>query len=380
MKIGFFGFLFVLSAAVFTHMSYAAQNTANNNIHYEIVYDGAEREEIAGRMEALFEAYNRLFMFDPAAAAVPMKVRVFNNTKMYGDYVKSRLGPAAPGAVYLHYAQRDRRELVIDLGNEEQALPYQAFIQFFRSFVSQPPAWMLEGFAVFFSGLSFTDGGELVNRENLAWLQTARKIKARPGDILTAEGYPEPASAALSWSLASFFVNSGNDEYMRSLTDSFMTLSNSATAAENAQAVMKRILLGSGEEKLTRDYHSYLESRKTFTELVTEGQKAYSAGNRAGSELLFREAMEMEEAHPIPYYYLGLIAYDSRDFGAARQYYLAGIVREGGDQALILYSLGLNAAAAGNNAEAADFLKRAGQAAPDRYRTKTENILSRLGK
>jgi len=377
MKMGFFGCLFVLAAVVFAqNMTNESAPVTADSVSYEIIYDGAEKEEIAGQMETLFEAYNRLFRFDPAMAANLIKVRIFDDTGMYNDYIKSMLGSFVPGAVYLHYAQSDRRELVINRGNEGQALVYQAFIQFFRTFVSQTPAWMLEGFAEFFRGLSFSDEGELVYRENLAWLKTARGIKAQPGDILLAEGGGKDFQA-IAWSLASFFVNSGKDEYMRSLTDSFMTLSDSGTAAENTQAVMKRILLGSTAEKLASDYHSYLDSRKTFTELITEGQKAYSMGDRAGSELLLREAMELDREHFLPHYYLGLLAYDAQNFIAAQQYYLASIER-GADQAPVLYSLGLNAAAAGKNAEAIDFLKKAGQAAPARYRTMTENIILRL--
>jgi tetratricopeptide (TPR) repeat protein len=378
-----FYLLFAAAAAVFP------QESTNNGVirtdHFEVSAGSAKDAELAAKqMEDRFAVYNRLFRFDPAQAPLPLKVRLFNNTESYNAYLASRLVPARAGAVYLHYPQSEKRELVINLDSEDQNrdLPYQAFTQFFRAFVPQPPAWMREGFAVFFSALRF-DNGRLVYGENLAWLDTVKNMQNRPSveDILTADGpqaNPENFQA-LAWSLVSFLMNSGNEARMRALTDSFMTLSPSAPARENAGAVQKRIMLGTSAGELSREYQNYLNSRKTFAELVAEGQKCYAAGDRQNAELSFRSALRQNPDHFVPYYYLGLISYAENNYDAAERYYRAADEQHGGGgQAQIRYARGLNALAAGKNTEAADYLRQAAQTAPERYQAKVEKIIALL--
>jgi hypothetical protein len=237
---------------------------------------------------------------------------------------------------------------------------------------------MREGFAIFFSGLTSAGGGRPVFRENLGWLQTVKTMRdrPRPGDILLAEDGGADFKA-LAWSLVSFFLNSGKETYARSLAESFMVLRDSAPAAENAGAVMRRIALGSDMDSLDRDYQGYLDSRKTFAELVDEGETAYAGKDREGAELAFRAALNQKPDHYAPHYYLGLLAYDSGDHAAAAEYYFASM-GYGADLALIFYALGLNAAAAGSAADAVDFLGQAAEIAPDRFREKAGKLIPRL--
>jgi hypothetical protein len=356
--------------------------------HFELVSDTDDGESLLKEMEERFAVYNRLFRFDPLQAVLPLRVRAFGNREDYGDYVFSRLGAARPGAVYLHYNQRERRELVIDRGSPGEAknLPYQAFIQFLRAFVSNPPSWMREGFAIYFSTLGFNGEGELSYEENLSWLDTVKGMdgKVSPEALLGADsaaysaaGPGTPGFPGLAWSLVSFFLNSGREEYFRTLTDSFLLLSDSKTAAENSEVVMKRISLWNNMEDLNRDYRAYLDSRKTFTELVAEGQRAWANGDPAAAELSFTEAINQRPGHYAPYYYMGLIAYGENNYDLAKQYYRSSI-QYGADFALVSYALGINAAAAGKTPEAVYYLREAAAAAPERYGEKAESLIARL--
>jgi tetratricopeptide (TPR) repeat protein len=128
---------------------------------------------------------------------------------------------------------------------------------------------------------------------------------------------------------------------------------------------------------MNRDYLAYLASRRTFPELMEQGQKAYAAKDPMTAELAFFDALDQRPAHYAPYYYLGLLAYGNREFDLAEQYYLSS--REYGvDRALVSYALGVNAAGAGRSEEAIEFLRQAADAAPERYREKAESLISRL--
>ncbi|MDR1318862.1 MAG: hypothetical protein LBJ90_04485 [Treponema sp.] len=391
----FFSVLYPVFAQLPAPDKAAGQDTAGGapaarSEHFELISDRDDGGLLLKEMEERFGVYNRLFRFDPAQAVFPIRVRAFGNQDDYDSYVSTRLGTTSPGAVYLHYNQRERRELVINRGSpgETKNLPYQALIQFLRAFVSSPPSWMREGFAVYFSTLGFTGEGKISYEENLSWLDTVKGMGEKapsPEAVLMADnaaysaaaGLGSPGFSSLAWSLVSFFLNSGNEEYFRTLTDSFLLLSDSKTAEENSEAVMRRIRLWNSLDSFIRDYRFYLDSRKTFTELIAEGQKAWTAGDAASAEIFFMNALNQRPGHYAPYYYMGLLAYEENNYTLAEQYYRSSL-QYGADFALVSYALGVNAAAAGKNGEAVNHLRDAAAAAPDRYREKAENLMARL--
>jgi tetratricopeptide (TPR) repeat protein len=357
--------------------------------HYEVIADPGDGEVLSRELENRFAVYDRLFRFDPSGAAFPLRVRSFRGREAYDGYVSARLGEGRPGAVYLHYNQGERRELVIHRGgaDEWRTLPYQAFIQYLRAFVPNPPSWIREGFAVYFSTLTASETGELKYEENLGWLGTVREAVLGPGDrlavslekIMLAGRGPLPENfQSLAWSLVSFLLNSGTKDYFRAVTESFMVLSPAAGAEENSEAVLGRLSLFGGMEDLEKDYRNYIASRKTFAELVDGGQKAYAAGDLAAAELAFLQAMEQKPGHYAPCYYLGLLAYGEGDYGMAETWYLSA-AENGADGALVAYALGVNAASAGRNQEAAGWLRQAAAAAPERYGDRVRDLLGRIG-
>jgi hypothetical protein len=361
----------------------AARETVQvTTAHYEVIADMGDGEALSKELENRFAVYHRLFRFDPSRAAFPLRVRSFRGREAYDDYISARLGGPRPGAVYLHYNQSERRELVINRGgaDEWRTLPYQAFIQYLRAFVPNPPSWIREGFAIYFSTLTASETGELKYEENLNWLETVKGLSG-PGlrEIMLADQGPLPENfQSLAWSLASFFLNSGTKDYFRAVTESFMVLSPAAGAEENSRAVLGRISLFGGMEDLEKDYRNYVASRKTFAELIDEGQKAYAGKDRAAAELAFLQAMEQKPGHYAPYYYLGLLSYEEGSYDMAETWYLSA-ASNGADGALIAYALGVNAASAGRNLEAADYLRRAAAASPERYGDRVRDLLRRLG-
>jgi tetratricopeptide (TPR) repeat protein len=373
--------------------------------HYEISggNDGAGGaaeavERIAADLERRFDVFTRLFRFnDQALKDRPLRVRLIAGKDAYDDYVGGILGEKREGAVYIHYRREERRELVINYGGRgplPRTLPYQAFIQYLRAFVPQPPSWIQKGFAIYFSGLSFSEGGKIDYRENLSWLDRAKAAPAPVRAILLADAATDAATDAvtdaaeggpgkefagtrfdaLSWSLASFFLHSGNEDYFRTLLECFMLLSRDADAAENSLILEWRIEEWNGLENLDRDYRAYLDSRRSFSELMDRGQRAWLSGEGGTARSLFLEARDQRPDSYAPRYYLGLLAYGEGNWGEAEGYYLQSLER-GAGEAPVSYALGLNAAAALQRDKAAEYLNRAAALAPERYREKADRIL-----
>ena len=354
--------------------------------YYHVVSDGgsADAAAIVKELELRFAVYNRLFRFNPSLLNAPLKVRAFKEQQAYDDYVAARLGKTRPGAVYLHYSQEERRELIIHRGSaeERQMIPHQAFIQFIRAFIPNPPAWLREGFAIYFSTLHYNPkAGELAYEENLSWLDFVKGLGDRIPPLEAVfladiQGVPDNFQP-VAWSLISFFLNNGGAEYFRTLTGVFTAMSRSAPAPENAESVLRYMILWTDLDTLRGDYQAYLDSRKTFTGLVQDGQKAYASKDPASAEASFTAALDLKPNHYAPYYYLGLLAYEEKRYGEAEEYYQKAL-QYGADPALIHYAQGLNAASAGQRENAIHLLNQAAEASPDRYKARVESLLQRL--
>jgi hypothetical protein len=357
------------------------------NQYFNVISDGGsyDAETLCREMELRFDVYNRLFRFNPTALPGPLRVVAFTNKADYDSYVMSKLGSTRDGAVYLHYSQPDRRELVVNRGSpeEDRMLPHQAFIQFFRAFIPYPPSWMREGFAIYFNTLKFDkETRNLSYEENLSWLETVKGLGPYQPSLESVfladvNGMPEYFQP-ISWAIVSFFLNSGgNGDYFRAITEAFMLLSPAKSAGENSKIVLNRLTNWNTLEAMRTDYNNYIASRKTFVELIEAGQQAYAERDLESSEAYFLAAMYQKPTHYAPYYYLGLLAYDKNEYDMAETYYITAL-QYGADSALVKYALGINAATAGRNNEALAYLEEAAFESPDRYKERAESIMIRL--
>ncbi|MDR1430119.1 MAG: hypothetical protein LBI85_07485 [Spirochaetaceae bacterium] len=348
--------------------------------HYEVYAEGGAGAsiELSKEMETRFEVYNRLFRFEESALVSPLRVIAFDNAGSFDSYISAQLGRRREGAVYLHYQRPERRELVLLLGGGESGrlAAHQAFVQFLRAFLPNPPSWIRDGFAVYFSTLFFSGEG-VAYEENLAWLDTVKAWgRETPSldSVLMADiqGSFENFIPA-SWALVSFLLNSGNIDYQRTLFESFMLLKPGASSAENSRIAREYMNTWINSGAFAQDYRNYFASRKTFAELVDMGKASYQQ-DPAMAEMYFLQAIELRPGHYAPYYYLGIMAYERNDWNLADFYYESAL-ENGADRPLTLYALGLNALSSGRTVEARALLNQAVEADPERYRDKAEELL-----
>ncbi|MDR0524478.1 MAG: hypothetical protein LBG90_01225 [Spirochaetaceae bacterium] len=367
------------------------------SLYYEVLSDSGvgDAQLLANELDSRFLLYNGFFHFNPQRiAGAPLKVRSFKDPAEYNAYIGERLDKTSPGAVYLHYSQPDQRELVIHRESPEadKRFPHQAFVQFLRAFVPNPPSWLREGFAIYYSSVRYepakpgssekNPAGGLVYEENLSWLDAIKTWgnRAPPLETIlladTKNVFPDNFQG-LSWALVSFLKDGGYGDYLRYLYEAFILLKDSGTVQDNAEILYNHMKSWTDSASLERDYRAYLLTRKSFNELIIEGQRAYSAKDYRQAEAVFQQALRQRPNHYAPYYYLGLLAYDAKNYSQAEQYY--GCAQQyGADPGLIAYALGINAAAAGNNAKAVSYLNQAKAASPAQYNDQVDNLIKRL--
>lgn len=364
--------------------------------HYRVLSEVSEEHAAitAQRLEAMMELYNEYFHFDVSSLPARLKVRIFNSKERFDRYLTRIIDSTREDFIYLHYTDLEKSELVGFAMEDEtafnQALNHQSVIQFMRAFVANPPLWMREGFAVFFETTEFDPAfGAAIYRENLAWLETLKSIMDGSAgvtpltleEILTIDvaGAREQIDVFYpqAWGMVSFLVNSSNRDFNRILWDAISALDPNANLAENSARVRRRAFGFVSEDFLVEDFVGYVDDRRSFAGLVEDGIAAYAEGDVAAAEEAFVKAVNLEDENFIPFYYLGLINYDRRNYSLAEFYYNQAL-ELGADDALTYYALGVNAFADNRFDQAVVFLNRTLELAPEEYTDRAEQILARI--
>jgi hypothetical protein len=361
--------------------------------HYLISSElGQDRAQALGaEFEALFGLFGGTFRFESSALPGKLKVKEFKDKAGFDSYLQNAAGQTKDDFVYLHYSLPERRELLLfskEGSDAGQSLVHQAFVQYLKAFVSNPPLWMRDGFAVYFESAAWDPKAKTLSLpENLAWLPTAKALLAKNAFLpvnqllsLTPEKsrsqldvvYPE------SWAFASFLLNSGDKAYNRLLWDSISCLRRDAKLEENQAAIADRAASWYVEADAQAAFSSYLSGRKTFADLVGEGVKSYGDKAYDAARVSFEAAAKQDEASYLPPYYLGLIAYAAGDYSLAEFNYKSAL-EKGCESAVANYALGLNAYAQKKTEDAKKYLASAKASSPERYGQKVDELLKKMG-
>lgn len=362
--------------------------------HYRITseVDQAQADLTAKTMEALFGVYNSYFHFDDGKMPAKLNVRVFTAKESFNLYLNKIIGTSREDFVYLHYAAPEKSELVCFVKDDAEeyatSLAHQGFIQFLKAFVSNPPLWLREGFAVFFEQVRYDAAADkAVYKENLAWLETVKGIIAdkekfaAPEALMTisVDGFRADVQSFYpqAWALVSFLVSSDKKDYNRLIWDSVLLLAKDATLEENSAALLARASKWVGKEKLQADFLSYVASKKTFADLVADGIKAYGEKKAAEAEASFVAAIAMNPKNYVPYYYMGLLSYGKKDYAMAEYYYKTSLTM-GADAGIANYALGVNAFVDNRFEDAKSYLAEAKTSSPDKYGAKVDELLAKI--
>ena len=350
-------------------------------------------QETAERLDAYLELFNRHLHFDLSTLETKLKVRVFSNKTNFDSYLSSLVPQKRDSFVFLQYRDLAKSELLgFFMENESfnKALVHHGFIQFLKAYIPNPPLWLQKGFAVYLEKSVYDAANQTaIYRENLAWVRTLKNLISQDdasrlldlSSLLSTDvdGANDKIEGfyAEAWGLVSFLANSSIKEYNRILWDSISALSPEATMEENGRAIATQVFRWIPADQALADFQAYLGSVKTFPELVREGMGFYSDGKLESAEKSFLRAIERNEMHNIPYYYLGLINYSRNEHSLAEYYYLTS-QQMGGDLGLTFYALGVNAFADNRLNDAKSYLGKASDADPFGYSEKSDALLQKI--
>jgi len=387
-------FIFLFTVAALSAQTPAIHEAVTT--HYRIYSEISEKDaqDTGKALDALFDLFNYVFHFESDTLKSKLRVRVLADKKRYDEHLVRVLGQTRDDFIYLHYADMEKSELVAFATDPEsfrESLNHQAFIQFIRAFVPNPPLWLREGFAVFFEKVVYNpQTAQAEYKENLAWLDTLKAIREKSGNAglirlgdmlgMTMEKAKERIDVFYpqAWGMVSFLANSNDKDHTRILWDSMSALKPDADLEQNISAVYRKAFKWYDEGRLVDDFLDYLSNRKSFRTLVQEGIDHYSKNELDKSEESFVGASELEVESYIPYYYLGLINYSRKNFSVAEHYYKQAM-ENGAQPSLVFYALGVNSFAANRFDDARNYLNKTKEL-DAAYAEKAEDLLKRIQK
>lgn len=356
---------------------------------YEVYSErGADdAKTIAAALDVYYGLFDAVFHFDGNWSGRKLRVRMTADKDSFDSYLQGALGSTRDDVVYLHYSRPERCELVLfpkDGGVFDRSFAHQAFVQYLRAYVPNPPVWLREGFAIFFESARYDPAVKSISfGENLAWLETVKAMgSALPSvqDILLAGDDRNLAPEKLypaSWAFVSFLANAQQEAYHRFLWEAILLLDPAADAAANSLAVAERGQALVKADQAEKDFLAYLGQRKTFAELVDQGRSEYASKDYVAAEQSFIAAAELRNDHYAPHYYLGLLAYARGEYALAETHYRTAL-QMGAEEAVVDYALGVNAAADGRSVDAVTYLEKAKELAPARYASRVDDLVKRL--
>lgn len=364
-----------------------------SGVHYTVWSDTdmSDAAKLGVRLDGLFDVFNEYFRYDESLLKAPLTVRKFMFKEDFDNYLIRLIGETKDDFVYLHYPSVERSELVIfDRDDEDEfviSLTHQAFVQFIKTFIPEPPLWLREGFAVFFERSTINEESGLPEYvENQAWLETVKALADRDAlftlrKLMTINQLEARAELETfypqAWAMVAFFVNSDDKKYNRFIWDAIASLRPDASLEENQDEVYDQFVKWYSPDKAEADFHSFLDSQKTFADLVNDGVSAYGNRELDKASNAFKESLVKNPLSYIPYYYMGLIAYAKNDYANADKNYLRAL-ELGSEEAITSYALGISAFASRRFDEARLYLERAMELNPERYEEKVEELMERM--
>lgn len=388
--------LFLLVILAISVPAFSAEPFLMESSHYRILSDKSEEHAagLAERMESYYSLFNQIFHFSDFKLPAKMTLRSFSSKGSFDEYLQRIIPQSRNSFVFIQYKDPSKSELVIFQDADDslfgEMLIHHGFIQFLKTFIPQPPLWILKGFAIYFEKIEYSPDEKIsVFKDNLAWVSYIKELSRLEtlGDgqgrllsfekLFTLETDTANVESSVfhpqAWAFIHFLLSEENTKYSRILWDAISALDREKSLEENSRAVYNSTIPWYNTENLLYDFLRHAESIRTFSDYIVLGVEKYKNGDLGDAKELFLQALELEEKNPVPYYYLGLLAYAEKEYTGAEYYYTYAL-NLGAEPALCYYALGINAYTDKRLEASLDYLTKAVENDPA-YEEKVREII-----
>jgi hypothetical protein len=320
-------------------------------------------------MEALAARYNSLFLFDLSKAPV-WNVTLYATKADFDAALAGQVPTIPQDYVYLQFADPSKSYLAAWVPadgsptDEVRSLACQGFYQFLWTFLPHPPAWIETGLATSFWNTKW-DGKVLTADPDLPFLETLQaKWKDKAPDLKALLAAPEGSLDVASgkdleaWGLVAFFLEGPDPAYARFFGSALANLSPTATEEANRDAVAQRLATLKDLSAIGADVQGWWKAKVSFGSRIADGLAKLKDKDTKAAQTAFQAALELRPHDDTAKYYVGLAAYEAKDYPAAEKS-LAAVDPKGLPPGLLAYARGLTAFALKKNDDAKAFLNQA---------------------
>lgn len=360
------------------------------------VYSDISQENantVLAKLEAFVSIYEDILHYDRTLLPSLLKVKIKKDIDSYQKYTSEYVDSPKDIFLFLQYSDPAKSELVgYDPGDEsfDTKLIHHAFIQYFKSFIPSPPLWLQKGLAIYLEKSYYSGVTETAEyAPNLEWTKTLKKylienpdMSALPVttlltiDVDTANDNIQEFYAQ-SWGVAHFLITTENKKYNRVLWEILNNLKPEFSREENQAVAMEAGFGWIEKDVFIKDYTDFVRGVKTFADLVREGIALYGDKSFEDALKVFNNAIAIDAEYNVPYYYLGLIHYEMKDYPMAEYYYQESLER-GSDPNLTYYAMAIAAYSESAYDRALDYLNVVIEEDPEGYGVKAQELIQKI--
>lgn len=373
----------------------ALSMTLYQSAHYEVEADaslsGTDVEAMVHELEANYTLFSEMFTSAAQRPEGLLHVKIYADKESFNQALAGQRVYNRNNYIYLYYNDPAQNVLMIypiENENEERAqLARHSFFSYAFDSIPTLPAWLREGLALYYESLIYEEEGKAIVPYNHLYMDDLKKavsegpLNLKDLMLLTDEGgqfekNQFEKNLLYSWGIVNYFMFSDN-EGDRSIIEQAVALATKEnTQEQNSQTIMD--FLFSRNPGLETDFTNFLDSQMGYVEMLDAMRTAYAEKEFDRAK---NYAESAAQAHPeayVPVYYLGLIAFENKDYEMAKEQYNKALDL-GAPKALIDFVLGYVYYYGDQNySEATAAFQRAKAEDATRYGQKVDMLLKNL--
>lgn len=344
---------------------------------YEIKYNGSvsDTSEFYNLIDTSFTRFNTIFHFPEDGPGYKYQVSLFSDKASYDEYVMEKTGSEAPKSetVFLRYSTASKSEVAaVVRPNNRNTFIRQLFTQYLCSFIPDPPAWLANGFSLYFEEYDTLNESPWLETAKALYLDENTRIPVKLMLEATKDTYTTDIFLPQAWLFVSFLLETPNSQNSRFLFDSLSSYI--AYPEDDYDHFTYYYYKWIDNNQFQKDYDTYVRGLRSVKEDLSLGIRAYSSKNYAEAKELFEKVLQIQGTNYTAAYYLALCFYSEKNYKDADSWYKKAL-QYGADPALINWGLGASAYADKRYDEGKTYLLKAKQLDEATYGAKVDDLI-----
>lgn len=389
------GLFFIPIIASQTVPGQAPSMTLYQSAHYEVEADaslsGTDVEAMVYELEANYTLFSEMFTLAAQRPEDLLHVKIYADKESFNQALAGQRVYNRNNYIYLYYDDPAQNVLMIypiENENEERAqLARHSFFSYAFDSIPTLPAWLREGLALYYESLIYEEDGKAIVPYNHLYMDDLKKAVAEgPLNLkdlmmLTDEGgkfekNQFEKNLLYSWGIVNYFMFSDNEADRGIIEQAVALATKENTQEQNSQAIMD--FLFSRKPGLETDFTNFLDSQMGYIEMLDAMRTAYAEKEFERAKSYAESAAQTHPEAYVPVYYLGLIAFENKDYEMSKEQYNKALDL-GAPKALIDFVMGYVYYYGDQNySEATAAFQRAKAEDATRYGQKVDMLLKNL--